>query len=168
MGRQSVQSRMAITYLQMQSPRSHRASVEKPELAVAGLEFPRPEINRWFYEKVGATWNWTDRQEWSEAEWHAYAKRPEVCTYLAKVDGERAGYFELEIEDGGEVQIVYFGLLSRFVGQGLGGALLSEAVEAAWALKDTRRIWLHTCTDDHPNALRNYLARGFEIYHTEG
>ncbi len=63
------------------------------------------------------------------------------------------------------MEIVYFGLLPQFVGQGLGGHLLTEAVERAWQM-DARRVWVHTCNLDHPAALKNYQARGFKLYQT--
>ncbi len=74
---------------------------------------------------------------------------------------------ELEAQAGGSVEIVYFGLLPEFIGQGLGGALLSAAVGRAWEVRDTKRVWVHTCSQDHENALSNYLARGFELFRTE-
>jgi GNAT superfamily N-acetyltransferase len=77
------------------------------------------------------------------------------------------GYFELESQAGGNVEISYFGLLPESIGKGLGGALLSAAVEGAWKLPDTRRVWVHTCTHDHEHALANYLKRGFRIFKTE-
>jgi GNAT superfamily N-acetyltransferase len=92
--------------------------------------------------------------------------RPELTTYVGYVDDEPVGYFELHhrVDDG--VEIAYFGLLPKFIGQGFGGALLTEAVRRAWQLTPPR-VWLHTCTLDHPQALANYQARGFEIYKTE-
>jgi len=47
--------------------------------------------------------------------------------------------------------------------KGLGGGLLSAAVEKAWEM-ETKRVWVHTCSLDHPYALNNYQARGFQIY----
>jgi hypothetical protein len=64
------------------------------------------------------------------------------------------------------VEIVYFGLMRHAIGHGIGGAFLSDALARAWA-GDTHRVWLHTCTLDHPAALPNYLKRGFSIVRTE-
>ena len=88
-------------------------------------------------------------------------------TYVAHFDGQEVGYFELESQKGGDVEIVYFGLLPDFIGRGLGGALLSAAVERAWEITDTRRVWVHTCTEDHKHALDNYRQRGFILFKTE-
>ena len=45
-------------------------------------------------------------------------------------------------------------------------ALLEDAIANAWRLGG-RRVWLHTCSLDHPQALNNYLARGFKVFHEE-
>ena len=87
-------------------------------------------------------------------------------TWLAHDGEEVAGFFELEMQDGGSVEIVYFGLLSRFVGRGLGGAMLTAAVQRAWDM-GASRVWLHTSSLDHPHALPNYRARGFHVYKRE-
>ena len=76
--------------------------------------------------------------------------------------GTPAGYFELNTQDK-DVELAYFGLLPPFVGKGLGGGLLSTAIENAWGT-ETNRVWVHTSSLDHPNALKNYQARGFQIY----
>ncbi len=81
------------------------------------------------------------------------------------MDGSPAGYFELEDQPNGSVEICYFGLLPAFLGQGMGGALLTDAVRAAWN-RGASRVWLHTCSLDHPSALGNYLARGFSLFDT--
>jgi len=72
----------------------------------------------------------------------------------------------LQRGDDGAVEIIYFGLLPAFVGRGLGGALLSSAIEEAWRVNPLR-VWVHTCSLDHPAALANYQARGMKIYKTE-
>ena len=82
------------------------------------------------------------------------------------VAGAPAGYFELRRDRDGGVEIAYFGLLPEFTGRGLGGHLLTAAVERAWA-PGPERVWLHTNTLDHPAALPNYLKRGFTAFHSE-
>jgi GNAT superfamily N-acetyltransferase len=108
---------------------------------------------------------------------------------VAWLDGAPAGYLELAISPapdsaasdsgapdsvGTHVEIAYFGLLPQFVGRGLGGQLLTEGVRRAWTLHErvpgcapVERVWVHTCTLDGPHALRNYLARGFQEFHTD-
>ena len=131
-----------------------------PGAEVARVE-PSGEVSRWFYEEVGRDYSWTDREGWSDADWAAWA--PTVETWVLTVSGERAGYFELRIEDGVEVRS--FGLLPPFHGAGLGGWLLTTALRRAQELGEP--VWLHTCTLDGPAALPNYMARGMVPYRTE-
>ena len=110
-----------------------------------------------------------DRLAWSAARLADYLARPEVSVWVLRVGDETAGYFELlddTARDGG-VEIVYFGLIARFHGRGLGRYMLTRAVEEAWRTPHARRVWLHTCTLDGPAALPNYLGRGFRIVRSE-
>jgi GNAT superfamily N-acetyltransferase len=116
-----------------------------------------------FYENIGRAWQWTARLAWSESQWRAYVARPELTTWIGYVADTPFGYFELETQPEGAVEIAIFGVLPGFTGQRLGGFLLTEAVRAAWSLGG-RRVWLHTCSLDHPAALPNYQARGFTLY----
>jgi GNAT superfamily N-acetyltransferase len=102
---------------------------------------------------------------WPEEQWKEYAMAPEVRTFGAYDDGTLAGYYELRQDNQGGVEIAYFGLLPEFLPRGLGGALLTSAIEQAWRMPPTvNRVWVHTCTRDHRRALANYQARGFVIY----
>ena len=126
-----------------------------------------PDLNRRFYCSVGSQWEWTDRLSWSEDDWQRYVDRDVLKTFVGQLNGCDVGYFELETQESGNMEIVLFGLLPESIGKGLGGPLLSAAIERAWEFSDTERIWLHTCTHDHKHALDNYRARGFEIFTTE-
>ena len=121
---------------------------------------------RALYRLVGERWHWRDRLVWSVAELDAYLSRPQVSIWLLTVDGQTAGYFELQHHTIGAVEIMYFGLVSSFIGRGLGGWMLTRAVEEAFAMGGARVI-LNTCTLDAPQALPNYLARGFRIVREE-
>ena len=129
-------------------------------------EIPCPELNRFLYTAVGFDWYWYVRRTWDYAQWRAYLDRPELETWVAYVTGTPAGYFELEGQEGGNVELAYFGLLPPFIGKGLGAALLAEAIRRAWDM-GARRVWVHTCDLDHPQALVNYQARGFQVFRTE-
>ena len=85
-----------------------------------------------------------------------------VTTWIGYIKGSPFGYIEL-VRQAESVEIAFFGLLPQYIGMGLGGFLLSEAVRLAWEL-NPRRVWVHTCTLDHKYALNNYLARGLTIY----
>ena len=127
---------------------------------------PNANLNRDFYQAVGKLWEWTDRLRWSENDWRRYVHRATLETWVGRFHGQTAGYFELEVQEMGNIEIKYFGLLSEFIGQGLGGPLLTAAIERAWAIPMTRRLWVHTCTSDHERALDNYLQRGFKLFKT--
>jgi ribosomal protein S18 acetylase RimI-like enzyme len=144
-----------------------RAKPAPPGLDISMVTPPALDVNRRFYADIGAKYEWIDRLPWSDEQWGAYVNRPQLQTWIASVDGESAGYFELEFQGPGDVEIVYFGLLDEYIGRGFGGAMLSEAVERAWSFGQVSRVWVHTCTDDHPVALDNYRRRGFKLYDTK-
>ena len=121
---------------------------------------------RFLYSEVGQDHRWVDRLPWSPGEILAYLADPAVSIWLLTVAGSPAGYFELRRAADGSTEIVYFGLLKEFHGRGLGGHLLTTAVQRAWEA-GANRVWLHTNTLDHPAALPNYLSRGFRLYKTE-
>lgn len=155
------------TYLEITSPDDLRpARPAATAFALTRAEIPCPELNHFLYAAVGARWGWYERLTWDYARWLAYLDRPQLETWIAAVRGTPAGYFELERQAEDNVEIAYFGLLPRFTGQGLGGALLTAATTRAWAM-GARRVWVHTCTLDHPHALANYQARGFRVYHVK-
>ena len=123
---------------------------------------PDGELSRWFYVTVGKPHNWTDNLGRSAADWQAWADRVE--TWVATVQGQRAGYYELR-SDGADVEVAYFGLLAAFQGAGLGGFLLTHALRRGFELAP--RVWLHTNTQDGEAALANYKARGLRPFRTE-
>ena len=114
------------------------------------------------YSLVGELWLWRDRLVWSHDELERYLGSPDVHVWSAHVRGITAGYFELRRHADRSVEVMYFGLAAPFIGRGIGGWLLTRAVEEAFAL-GASRIVLNTCTLDAPQALPNYLARGFSI-----
>ena len=126
------------------------------------------QINKFFYKNVGKKYRWTDRLFWSESDWIKYVSNSHVETYFLKLANDLAGYFELIIHTNlREIEIAYFGLLEEYHNKKLGGFLLSEAIKKSFLKKNIKRVWVHTCTLDHKNALRNYLARGMKIYKKE-
>ena len=121
---------------------------------------------RALYQLVGEQWLWRDRLAWSDEALSRHLERPDVHIWVASIDSGIAGYFELQKQPDDDVEIVYFGLAPRFIGQGIGGWLLTRAAEESFAL-GARRVVLNTCTLDAPQALPNYLARGFRIVREE-
>jgi GNAT superfamily N-acetyltransferase len=158
---------VTTTYLEMTSRAELRpARRAKTAIALSRVEIPCPEFNRFLYAAVGARWWWYTRLSWDYARWLAYLNRPEVETWVAYVSGSPAGYFELEGQKEGSVEIAYFGLLPGFVGKGVGGELLTAAIARAWDI-GAGRVWVHTCDLDHPSALPNYQARGLRVFRVE-
>lgn len=126
------------------------------------------QINKFFYKNVGKKHKWKDRLVWTEKDWMQYSSDPKVETYILNVKNDLAGYFELISHfDQREIEIAYFGLLEEYHNQKLGGYLLSTAIKKSFEKKDIKRVWVHTCSLDHKNALKNYLARGMRIYKNE-
>ena len=123
---------------------------------------PSPELGRFLYSAVGGNWYWIDRLPWTYAQWLEWQSAPGRETWVAYLEGTPAGYFELDGSVEGAVELAYVGLLPAFIGGGLGGWLLTKALERAWAL-GPRRVWVHTCTLDGPAALANYQARGMKV-----
>jgi GNAT superfamily N-acetyltransferase len=135
-------------------------------VSLVQMELPSPEFSRFLYTVVGHDWWWYSRLAWARAEWEAWVSRPEIESWVAYERGTPAGYFELERQTGGNVEIVYFGLLPHAIGRGIGGWMLTEALRRAWAIDGTTRVWLHTCTLDGPHARANYEARGLRLFDT--
>jgi GNAT superfamily N-acetyltransferase len=161
------------TYLEMRSPEQLRPKrCADAKFQTREQKQPNWVFNRDLYFAVGEQWQWIDKRPWTDDQWNEYAAGPELRTFAAYYDGKLAGYYELLNNDEGAVEIAYFGLLPEFIGRGLGGALLTSAIEEAWSPESIRgiapkRVWVHTCTLDHPQALANYQARGMIVYKIE-
>lgn len=155
------------TYLRLSSPAAARPKrIADPRLTLVQLDPCPVALYRALYRDVGQGWHWRDRDAWPDERLGAHLADPSVHVFALRSGEELAGYFELVRHEPGDVEIAYFGLRPGFLGQGLGAHLLSEAIDAAHRLGATG-VWLHTCTLDHPAALANYLARGFEPFRTE-
>ncbi|MEO1297731.1 MAG: GNAT family N-acetyltransferase [Cyanobacteria bacterium J06636_16] len=158
---------LTIWYLEMLNRQQLRPKTSQhPNLNIQQAELPCPEFSRFLYTSVGGDWYWCDRLKWTYDRWAAHLNQPGIKTWVAYVAGTPAGYVELEAQSDGNVEIAYFGLLSQFIGQGLGGHLLTIGVEQAWNM-DAKRVWVHTCSLDGPHALKNYQSRGFTLYNTQ-
>lgn len=155
------------TYLEMRDPfELNGAKLDDPLIRIDQQPDCSIELFRFLYAEVGENYHWTDRLPWTDEQIVDYLNQPEISLWLMTYDGERAGYFELRKCEDGSTEVAYFGLLGKFIGRGLGKHLLTCAVEQAWA-DGANRVWLHTCTDDDPAALPNYLKRGFKPFKTE-
>ena len=155
------------TYLEMKSLADLKpAPVPQSESRVERLAHCSPDLFRYLYAEVGRAFRWTDRLAWTDAQVGRHLADSRTSIWLLSSGGAQAGYFELREHDDGSVEIAYFGLLPDFIGRGWGKYLLTQATQAAWEV-GPNRVWLHTCTLDHPSALPNYLKRGFQPVRTE-
>lgn len=154
------------TYLEMRDRPPGREEPSPEGARLARLERCPPALYRHLYAEVGRAWSWFERLWWTDDELAAHLGRPEVSIRVLQLDGVPAGYYELVRQADSSVEIAYFGLMPQAIGRGLGRWLLSEAIAEAWA-GDPVRVWLHTCTLDHPTALPNYLKAGFVVSRTE-
>jgi ribosomal protein S18 acetylase RimI-like enzyme len=125
------------------------------------------QLNKFFYKNIGKKHKWIDRLVWTEEQWIDYVSNKNVKTYVFKFKDDLAGFFELMSHgEKKEVEIAYFGLLEEFQNKKLGSYLLSQAIKKSFK-GSINRVWVHTCSLDHKNALNNYIARGMKIFKTE-
>ena len=123
------------------------------------------QLNKFFYKNVGKNHHWVDRLIWTEKQWIKYVSDKKIKTYVLKYKDELAGYFELILHQN-EIEIAYLGLLEEFQNKKLGSFLLSSAIRNSF-IENPKRVWVHTCSLDHKNALNNYISRGMKIFKTE-
>ena len=125
------------------------------------------QLNKFFYKNIGQKHRWIDRLVWTESQWIGYLSSEKVKTYVFKYRDDLAGFFELIFHhEKKEVEIAYFVLLEEYQKKKLGSYLLSQVIKKSF-IKNINRVWVHTCSLDHKNALNNYIARGMKIFKTE-
>ncbi len=125
------------------------------------------QLNRFFYKNIGKKHSWNDRLVWTEKQWIEYTCDEQIKTYVLKINRDLAGYFELIFhKEKNEVEIAYLGLLEEYQNQKLGSYLLSSAIKNSF-FNNPKRVWVHTCSLDHENALKNYLSRGMKVFKKE-
>tara|TARA_B110000003_G_C16494517_1_gene474870 strand:- start:153 stop:656 length:504 start_codon:yes stop_codon:yes gene_type:complete len=125
------------------------------------------QLNKFFYKNIGKKHKWIDRLIWTENQWIDYVSNKNVKTFLFKCKEDLAGFFELILHsEKKEIEIAYFGLLEEYQNKKLGSYLLSEAIKKSFEY-NVKRVWLHTSSLDHKNALNNYITRGMKIFKSE-
>jgi ribosomal protein S18 acetylase RimI-like enzyme len=155
-------------YLEINSLKDLK-EVQKPssDYSLKLLDPVNFQLNKFFYKNVGKKYKWIDRLVWEESKWIEYVSNKNVKTYIFKKRNDLVGFFELlEHTEKKEIEIAYFGLLEEYHNKKLGSYLLSRAIKKSFESK-IDRVWLHTCSLDHKNALNNYMARGMKIFKTE-
>ncbi len=125
------------------------------------------QLNKFFYKNIGKNHNWVDRLIWSDKQWIDYVSSKKVKTYVLKCNDDLVGFFELIFHSNkNETEIAYFGVLKEYQNKRLGSYLLSEAIKKSFN-QNVNRVWVHTCSLDHKNALKNYKSRGMKIFKSE-
>jgi GNAT superfamily N-acetyltransferase len=154
---------ITTTYLQMHTHQRRQIPPPVAGIKIRHVTEPTVEFYRQIYDAVGGQWNWSSRKKLSDAELARIIGDPRDEIHLLQVDGEQAGFAELDRRRPGEIELVQFGLVAEFIGRGLGKYFLHWVIDKAFSY-EPRRFWLHTCTEDHPAALPNYLKAGFTVY----
>ena len=158
--------KVKTTYLQMFAHNERVVPPPREGLVVVHAKKPSVTYYRFLYDGVGRDYGWPRLQKLSEAELAALLNDPRIEVHVLTADGVPAGFAELDRRVEGEIELVQFGLMTEFIGQGLGRYFLQWTIDRAWSY-GPRRFWLHTCTKDHPAALPNYLKAGFAVFEEE-
>ena len=125
------------------------------------------QLNKFFFKNIGKKHKWVDRLTWSEEKWINYVSSENVKSYVFKHKDDLVGFFELIFHlENNEIEIAYFGILEEYQNKKLGSYLLSEAIKKSFK-NNVNRVWVHTCSLDHKNALNNYISRGMKVFKTE-
>ena len=163
-----MNTKVERNYLEINSLKDLKVSKFSPDDCFIDLSDSADfQVNKFFYKNIGKEHSWTDRLVWTDKQWIKYTSDEKVRTYILKKNKDLAGYFELIIhEDKNEVEIAYLGLLGEYHNRKLGSYLLSSAIKNSF-LNNPNRVWVHTCSLDHKNALKNYIARGMRVFKKE-
>ena len=127
------------------------------------VETPGVDWFRELYRRVGEEWLWFSRERMSDAEIAAIIQAPQVEIHALAQDDRDEGLLELDFRQNGECEIVFFGVTERLIGTGAGRFMMNRALERAWSAP-VGRVWVHTCTFDHPAALSFYQRVGFRPF----
>ena len=156
------------SYLEINSLEDLRESKQPSEDYSINLIEPTDfQLNKFFYKNIGKKHNWIDRLIWTDEKWIKYVSNKNVKTFVLKNKNDLVGFYELILHpEKKEVEIAYFGILEEYQNKKIGSFLLSDAIKKSFK-ENVDRVWLHTCSLDHKNALNNYLARGMKIFKSE-
>jgi ribosomal protein S18 acetylase RimI-like enzyme len=159
-----MKATVETTYLELPAATEvGRPARERPAYELQKLQRQTPEFVRFLFAAVGHLWRWSSRLAWTYAQWQEHFAGDGVEIWIAYLGGAPAGYFELNRSADGSVELASFGVVPDCIGIGMGSHLLCDAIERARGLGNGR-VWVHTCNNDHPQAVANYRKRGFQIY----
>jgi len=145
----------------------NRSKSPGPNFKINQVDPPDFQLNKFFYKQIGRKHRWIDRLAWTDKKWIEYVENSRVKTFVLKDNNNLAGYYEtIRDLDKDHSEIAYFGILEEYFGKKCGGFMLSEAINKLFE-DGNSRVWLHTCSLDHENAIKNYLARGMQVFKSE-
>jgi GNAT superfamily N-acetyltransferase len=151
-----------VTHLEMTArpaPRSDPAG----SWTLRRVETPPLDWFRDLYRRVGEEWLWFSRIRMPDAELSAIIHAPLVEVYALEHEGRDEGLLELDFREPGQCELAFFGVTAKLIGSGAGRWLMNRALELAWS-RPVGRVWVHTCTSDHPSALAFYQRSGFRPF----
>jgi GNAT superfamily N-acetyltransferase len=155
------------TFLEMSAPPPRRADPPGPQCTLERVREPDLAWYRSLFQQAGEPYLWSSRLALDDAELTRILRDPGVEVYVLRDEsGGDAGFLELDFRVADNCEIGFFGVLVRMVGTGAGRYLMNRTLEHAWT-RDVKRVWVHTCTLDHPAALRFYIRSGFTPYKRE-
>lgn len=161
------QIELVRTYLEMFAPPAPwRGGRRSDATAIMRAHECTTSFYRYLYDTVGQQWLWYDRRQLPLADLRDIIEDPLVEIYVLYCQGTPAGFGELDRRQGGDLELAYFGLLPDFIGRGLGPYFLHWLQNTAWSHQPDR-LWVHTCTFDHPSAMALYQRAGFKAYRQE-
>ena len=157
---------VTVHYLEMLAPSRRSVPAPRDGLSVVHVRSPTVPYYRSLYDAVGKEFYWLSRRKMTDETLAAILGDPSTEMHVLHVEGTPAGFAELDRRQPGAIELVQFGLIADFLGQGLGKWFLQWTIDKAWSY-EPKRFWLHTCTLDHPRALPNYTKAGFKLFKQE-
>lgn len=157
---------VTVYYLEMHGHTTPVMPEPRDGMSVIHARNPTVDYYRFLYNSVGREFDWYSRRIMPDTDLAAILADPRVELQVLHIDGSPAGFVELDRRIDNEIEIVHFGLMGDWIGQGLGKWFLNRTLHLAWSYQP-KRVWLHTCTMDHPVALPNYRKAGFVLYKEE-
>ena len=143
------------------------SKIPSDEFIIKSIDPANFQLNKFFYKNIGKKHHWVDRLVWTDKQWIEYTEDKKVKTFVLKKKDDLVGYYELILHlDQNETEIAYFGILEEYQNKKLGSFLLSSAIKNSF-ISNPNRVWVHTCSLDHKNALNNYISRGMKIFKKE-
>ena len=157
---------VTVYYLEMLAPTGRELPAPRDDLTVVHAVAPTARYYRFLYNAVGDDYHWYRCKRMTDDELTTRIHDPLIEVHVLHVAGTPAGFAELDCREPGEVEIIQFGLMPEFIGRRMGPWFLQQVVDIGWS-RSPRRVWLHTCTLDHPSALSMYEKTGFVRYKDE-